>query len=441
MLSNDYAQIAPSMIMVDREKRQRKNIDVSDLLTSIPHKGILNPIIITPENVLVAGERRLAAAIKLGLHTVPVRYSNTLSETERQLIELEENLKRKDLSWQENSQAVKRIHELYVLQDKTWTQTQTAEAIGITIGYMSQFMTVAAHMDKEIVASASSIESAMNIISRSNERKIADALASITELGAKMFDPKPAPLKPGEPPTPIPAPPKVEESILQGSFLEWAPRYEGRPFNLIHCDFPFGINVFAGKQANTKGEHDYDDKPDLYWELIDCLCENLNRVMSPSAHLVFWFPFDYYTSTLERFRKKAPSLAFQNVPLFWHKSDNIGILPDAKRGPRRIVESAFIASREDRFIIKATSNSYPAPTDKAFHPSTKPEPVLRYFFQMFVDENTRLLDPTCGSGSALRAAESLGANYVFGIERDKEHFEGAQIALKKFRALKRATEK
>jgi len=51
--------------------------------------------------------------------------------------------------------------------------------------------------------------------------------------------------------------------------------------------------------------------------------------------------------------------------------------------------------------------------------------MLRHFMEMFVDENTTLLDPTCGSASALRAAESLGARHVLGLEKDEEYAKGA----------------
>ena len=86
--------------------------------------------------------------------------------------------------------------------------------------------------------------------------------------------------------------------------------------------------------------------------------------------------------------------------------------------------------------MKPVSDIYDAPTDKRFHPSTKPEPMLRHFFQMFVDETTRLLDPTCGGGSALRAAESLGAKQVLGLEMEMEYFESAKSALRSFRTLR-----
>jgi DNA modification methylase len=70
--------------------------------------------------------------------------------------------------------------------------------------------------------------------------------------------------------------------------------------------------------------------------------------------------------------------------------------------------------------------------------SEKPEPMLRHFFGMLVDENTVMLDPTCGSGSALRAAESLGAKYVLGLESNEEFADRAREALAQFRTLRKA---
>jgi DNA modification methylase len=119
------------------------------------------------------------------------------------------------------------------------------------------------------------------------------------------------------------------------------------------------------------------------------------------------------------------------------KSDNVGILPDPQRGPRRIYETAFFGSRGDRKVVSAVSNAYAAPTDRGVHMSIKPEPVLRNFFRMFVDESTLMLDPTCGSGSSLRAAESLSARHVAGLEIDPDFCEQANRTLKTARALRK----
>ena len=60
--------------------------------------------------------------------------------------------------------------------------------------------------------------------------------------------------------------------------------------------------------------------------------------------------------------------------------------------------------------------------------SEKSQDMLEHFFRMVVDENTRLLDPTCGSGSSLRAADNLGAASVLGLEINPEFADNARRA-------------
>jgi DNA modification methylase len=62
--------------------------------------------------------------------------------------------------------------------------------------------------------------------------------------------------------------------------------------------------------------------------------------------------------------------------------------------------------------------------------------MLCHFFRMFVDENTRMLDPTCGSGTSLCAAESLHAAQIMGIELDKDYAERATRVLEEARRRK-----
>ena len=120
------------------------------------------------------------------------------------------------------------------------------------------------------------------------------------------------------------------------------------------------------------------------------------------------------------------------------KSDGAGILPDPERGPRQIYETCLFGAKGDRKIVRAVANAYSAPTVRERHMSEKPEPMLRHFFGMLCDENTIMLDPTCGSGSSLRAAESLGAKYVLGLEINKDYANLAREALEKSRRLRKA---
>jgi hypothetical protein len=347
--------------------------------------------------VLIVGERRLAASIQLGLPDIPARFASELDPIELQIIELEENLKRKDLPWEDQTRAIVRIHNLYHSLDPDWTQKQTADSLGLAISSVSMMIGVgvAAIAGNERIAKASGWRQAHNTLAREVQRKNDTILAYLTESLTR--------------PTGATAPVPVE-SIITADFTQWAASYDGPQFNFIHCDFPFGIGIHDSDQSNADSYGRYEDSPNVYWELLECLAANEDRILSSSAHMMFWFSMKYYCETREFFLHRLPEWALEDFPLVWLKSDNKGILPDPKRGPRRVYETCFIASRGDRLIVRAVANGYAAPTGAKSHQSEKPEPVLRHFMQMFVDEHTRLLDPTCGSGSSLRAAESLHAS-------------------------------
>jgi DNA modification methylase len=154
---------------------------------------------------------------------------------------------------------------------------------------------------------------------------------------------------------------------------------------------------------------------------------------------MFWFSMKFYTPTVE-FLRDNTDFTIDDFPLIWSKSDNVGILPDPSRGPRRIYETALFGYRGDRKIVQAVANSYAAPSDRSIHMSVKPVPMLRHFFRMFVDANSIVLDPTCGSGSALRAADAAGAAHVFGLEVNPEFAERSIAEFVRDRKLRRASE-
>ena len=161
--------------------------------------------------------------------------------------------------------------------------------------------------------------------------------------------------------------------------------------------------------------------------------------MLPSCHMIFWLSarFDMEEITRQMFNELAPDLTVDEYKLIWHKTDNKGIIRDVNRTPRHVYETALFITRGDRSIIKAVADVYGAPTRKseALHISEKPVPVLRHFMQLCVDSYTEMLDPTSGSGSALRAAASMGAKRVVGLEINPEYVETAQREFNQQQAL------
>lgn len=63
-------------------------------------------------------------------------------------------------------------------------------------------------------------------------------------------------------------------------------------------------------------------------------------------------------------------------------------------------------------------------TGNRLHPTQKPVSVLKPFIEAFCKPGGLVLDPFCGSGSTLVAAQSLGRDFL-GIELDAGHHETA----------------
>ena len=393
-----------------------------------------------------------------------MRFASDLSPTESAIFELEENIKRRDLEWQELVGAVASIHKLYLDSNPDWTLTETAEALSLTKSHVSKYLKISEFLHDPKISDASTYAEAYNALTRRDQRAIGDALQEMfdtTELVVKPDSPagsnpdvslgeRSSSLRNGFPPAPslgdasisdLVAPAQPAVSIHQLSFLDWAPSYSGPKFNLIHCDFPYGIDVFAGGQASGSGGPKYDDSQDIYWQLLTCFCQNLSRFMSIAGHIMFWYSGrrDGEAKTKDFIRANAPSLRVFDLPLVWVKSDNSGLVTDVRRQPRHIYETCLLLSRGDQHLVQPMADAYVSPSDRSLHPSCKPEPMLRHFMTMLVDTNTRFLDPTCGSASSLRAAESLGAREVLGLEIDPEYFETSTRALRKFRSLRRAS--
>lgn len=429
------------------EDRQRKDFgDIPELAESILQHGLLQPVVLNKagsEYLLVAGERRLRAHVHLGLTDIEYKELKDLSVVELKILEFEENVRRKDLSWQERVKAIAGIHALRKELDASWTLKQTATEVGYSSSgetEVSQAVVLVEYLDDNRIQQATSSRQAYNEVVRRQQRQLQD-LANEMLTPAK---PKaPAAPKSSDPSAPAPAPfidptPKAQ-AVLHGSFLDWAPTYEGERFNLLHCDFPYGVDLQNSAQM---GQHQklYEDSEDTYWKLLDCFAEHIDRFTYPSCHLIFWYAPKFERATRDFFDKYLSSFVLQDIPLVWLKTDNRGILADPKRRPRNITEFAMFGSRGDRQLVKAKSNGYPGPSSSSKqHPSEKPEPMLKHFMEMIVNEQSRVFDPTCGAGSSLRAADALGAEAVFGIELDADFAKAAESSLSLSRNLRLAS--
>lgn len=90
----------------------RLGTDVSELEKSIQTVGLIAPLVISPDNVILAGARRFQALLNLGYVEAPVMIVDK-GELERELVSIDENLVRKDLSKIEIEGHLRRAKEIY----------------------------------------------------------------------------------------------------------------------------------------------------------------------------------------------------------------------------------------------------------------------------------------------------------------------------------------
>lgn len=419
MTSGTFRTVDITEITVERETRQRQTLTgIDDLAESIHRIGLINPIVVTADHLLVAGERRYTACVALGWTAIPVQYVEDLSEYELQTIELEENVKRVNLTWQEEVSALDRFHKLKVENEEGWTQQATAEALGYSQQDVAKKLAVAAEMHNPVVAEAERLSAASNIVSRNAERKKTSTLEGVGKIFAAAADEATVEGEPLEKPS-------LAVPVLNADFHEWQATYTGPKFNLIHCDFPYGINVADSPRMDATIKDYYDDSPDVYWALLATLMHSMENVVAESAHLMFWHSMKFHAPTIDTLTRMGWKV--NPFPLIWHKSDGAGIAPDPQRGPRQTYEACIFATRGDRKITQegcvANSFAYPGKRDgDAIHMSEKPMMMLRHFMRMICDEYSTVLDPTCGSGNALKVAETLGASSVLGLEKSEEFY-------------------
>lgn len=119
----DVTKKAVAAITVGERRREDLG-DIAGLADSLARFGLLHPIIVDDAGTLIAGGRRLAAAQRLGWTEIDCRPYGTVTDAERREIELEENLRRKDLTPGERSRKLVELAETAAKADReTYVRT------------------------------------------------------------------------------------------------------------------------------------------------------------------------------------------------------------------------------------------------------------------------------------------------------------------------------
>lgn len=162
-----------------RENRTRKEYNnVQELAEDIYIHGLIHPICISEDNILIAGGRRSKALeyilrnpnafpdltihpdiehfiLSEGELVFGVTYTTKIVDSLKKLniLELTENIQRENFTWQEEVLGIKQVHDHYVreksLISENWTHKATGKLFKVSRGHVSSILLLAEHLQDE----------------------------------------------------------------------------------------------------------------------------------------------------------------------------------------------------------------------------------------------------------------------------------------------------
>jgi site-specific DNA-methyltransferase (adenine-specific) len=414
------------------ENRQRQEFDqakLAELSASIQKHGLLHPIVLRPLDgkwYIVAGERRLRAMqmlieldipIKCGeaLYaggTVPYTALGDLGPLEAEEAELEENIRRVDLTWQERANATARLHALRTHQAGAKAGVQTlaataAEIVGAAptsndVAKVKTDIVLAQHLNDPEVAKATSEKEALKVI----ERK---AKAAHRAKLAEQFDLSSTP-----------------HTLIHDNCLERLAHFPDASFDCLLTDPPYGVDAdhFG---SNFTLSHEYHDSWEYFLGISRTLSVEAFRILKEGSHAYVFCSFEGFSTLASDFRRAGFRVWPQ--PLIWSKGN--GNAPWVHEGHKRTYECILFAAKGSREVnvVKADVLTYPAVADRE-HAAEKPVELYADLLGRSVLPGQSVIDPFCGSGPIFPAADKVSC-VATGIEREIEHYNLALTKLEK----------
>lgn len=228
--------------------------------------------------------------------------------------------------------------------------------------------------------------------------------------------------------------------LYQGDCIELMDNIPDKSIDMIFTDLPYGT---------TRAKWDSVIDLGLLWE-------QYNRIIKDNGAILLFAqtPFDKVlgTSNLDMLRhewiwektsatghfnaKKMPLKAHENILVFYKKLPTYN--PQKTRGHKPVnsfrkyagKESDLYGENTEDIVGGGSTERYPRsvllfPSDKQksnYHPTQKPEDLLRYMIRTYTNPGEVILDSTMGSGSTGVAAIKEGRNFI-GIELDEKYYD------------------
>lgn len=421
-------EVEPTEVILNKDlPRHRKDLgEIQKMVDSIKTFGQMQPIVINRNNELIAGGRRLAACILLGVKA-RVCYKDTVDPVLMREMELEENIQRKALTPAEECLA---IDELVRLKQEKYgkptpgrtggfTLEDVAELVGRTKGNVIEAMQIAEAVKMFPNLAECDTKSEIKKAVKGLERVSAnmDALASYEETISRS----------------------AEFVLVNRDAVQYITGLGDKSVDLLFTDPPYGIEIhdvamtIGGKTGgeNTTSGTTYDDSEDYAKALLEKICVQSYRVTKDTGHaLIFCAP-----SHFEWLKGKMSAAGWLVAPrpVVWIKRET---------GQNNQPEKWFSSAYEFILFARKTSSCLilqgrpdwiqcdPVLPSERTHQAEKPVALCKELIGRCCMPGSYLLDPCMGSGAIIDAAVQMKV-LALGCEKDTTIYASAVARMAK----------
>jgi site-specific DNA-methyltransferase (adenine-specific) len=414
-------------------ERFRKDVSqayIDELRTSINNRGLLHPIVIDDSYNLLAGFCRLTACKQLEWLEVPCHFKGELSELQRLEIELDENVARKDFTWDERVALREKIHEvksaLYGhsneikpqvneagvvtrLTEPTpgWTLQDTANLVGSNTPRISLDLAMARIIKYIPQLKKYDEKEAWRVV-----RRLADDIERELSVRQTRTD---------------------LANVWCGDCAKVLRHVPDASVDCIIADPPYGTdvqelaNVKEGNETfGHRQDSHFDDSKTTAQTALAAALPEMVRVLKDNGHAYFFFAITEYSWVLELLVKHFGEEAVDPIPLIWLKGKERWGTGDWEHKYARQYEGIFFVYSKRRRLAQVHGNIIgPFPAEEATYTAQKPINMYSELISQSTNEGELVLDPFAGGGSIGVAAVQLGRKF-FLVEQNESMYKLAQ---------------
>lgn len=405
-MSKEYIEDVPVAEVIVGPDRFRTDMgDIEGLAASIASVGLMNPIILNNDLRLIAGERRLRAHKHLGLTHVKSIIRNH-SEIQHRILEITENIDRKQFTWDEEALATEEMHRMLAAErGEDWTQQKTAKESGLSVGKISTDLNIArAIQDNPDIFEG--VKDRKTALARLKNFEIGEARAELALRKSRSAE--------GQ---------KAQQMIFQGNCIHLIDETPDASIDAIISDPFYGLDISAVKKTSDKGGQDiYVDNIELYKSTMSTIIPKFSQKVKPNAWILIFGAIENFQFLYNELTSAGWNC--DHMPGLWYRG-NVGQTNDPNHRFARCYEMFIYGYKGDAVLSgpgKPLILQHPGvnPSDK-LHEVQKPLSLMEDCIDRLCLPGSVILDFMCGSGTTIVAAIKRGCR-AYGFELSEYNY-------------------